>query len=143
MFVPTSCILSARSIPGRTSIRSRAPYITLGQKKAFERIVTGKDPEKLAPVLDHEEVARFLNAVDGMRNRVDAGDSLRGRFAYRRGGALEGCLYRQPTNVTPHRGCEGRPLPVRDAVPAAFGHSSRLPEAGTAPLMVVSGLGAS
>jgi integrase/recombinase XerD len=44
--------------------------ITLGQKEAFERIVSGKDPEKLPPVLDYEEVARFLNAVDGIRNRV-------------------------------------------------------------------------
>src|SRR3974390_2485152 len=33
--------------------------ITLGQKEALERIVTGKDPEKLPVVLDHEEVARF------------------------------------------------------------------------------------
>jgi integrase/recombinase XerD len=44
--------------------------ITLGQKEAFARIVTGKDPEKLPPVLDYEEVARFLKAVDGTRNRV-------------------------------------------------------------------------
>jgi integrase/recombinase XerD len=44
--------------------------ITLGQKEAIERIVTGKDPEKLPPVLDYEEVACFLKAVDGMRNRV-------------------------------------------------------------------------
>ena len=44
--------------------------ITLGQKEALERIVTGKDPEKLPAVLDHEEVARFLKAVDGIRNRT-------------------------------------------------------------------------
>ena len=44
--------------------------ITLGQKEAFERIVNGKHPQKLPPVLDHEEVARFLKAVEGMRNRV-------------------------------------------------------------------------
>jgi integrase/recombinase XerD len=44
--------------------------ITLGQKEAFERIVTGKEPEKLPPVLDYDEVARFLQAVDGLRNRV-------------------------------------------------------------------------
>src|SRR5215472_8778350 len=44
--------------------------ITLDQKEAFERIVTGKHPEKLPPVLDHEEVARFLKAVEGLRNRV-------------------------------------------------------------------------
>jgi integrase/recombinase XerD len=44
--------------------------ITLDQKEALERIVTGKDPEKLPAVLDHEEVARFLKAVDGIRNRT-------------------------------------------------------------------------
>lgn len=44
--------------------------ITLGQKEAFERIVTGKDPEKLPPVLNSEEVVRFLQAVVGLRNRV-------------------------------------------------------------------------
>jgi integrase/recombinase XerD len=44
--------------------------ITLGQKAAFERIVTGKEPDKLPPVLSREEIARFLQAVAGMRNRV-------------------------------------------------------------------------
>jgi integrase/recombinase XerD len=44
--------------------------ITLGQKEAFERIVSGKEPEKLPPVLNREEIARFLNAVTGLRNRV-------------------------------------------------------------------------
>jgi integrase/recombinase XerD len=44
--------------------------ITLGQKEAFERIVTGKAPEKLPPVLNSEEVVRFLQAVVGLRNRV-------------------------------------------------------------------------
>jgi integrase/recombinase XerD len=44
--------------------------ITLGQKEAFERIVSGKEPEKLPPVLNPEEVVRFLEAVAGLRNRV-------------------------------------------------------------------------
>jgi len=44
--------------------------ITLGQKEAFERIVSGKEPEKLPPVLSREEIARFLEAVTGLRNRV-------------------------------------------------------------------------
>jgi len=45
--------------------------ITLGQKKkALERIVAGKAPEKLPPVLNSEEVVRFLQAVAGLRNRV-------------------------------------------------------------------------
>lgn len=44
--------------------------ITLGQKEAFERIVSGKEPEKLPPVLNREEIVRFLGAVTGLRNRV-------------------------------------------------------------------------
>lgn len=44
--------------------------ITLGQKEAFERIVNGREPQKLPPVLDSEEIARFLAAVTGLRNRV-------------------------------------------------------------------------
>jgi site-specific recombinase XerD len=44
--------------------------ITLGQKEAFERIVSGKEPEKLPPVLSRDEITRFLAAVAGLRNRV-------------------------------------------------------------------------
>jgi len=44
--------------------------ITLGQQEAFERIVSGKEPEKLPPVLNPEEIVRFLGAVAGLRNRV-------------------------------------------------------------------------
>jgi site-specific recombinase XerD len=44
--------------------------ITLGYKEALERIVTGREPEKLPPVLSPEEIACFLEAVAGVRNRV-------------------------------------------------------------------------
>jgi integrase/recombinase XerD len=44
--------------------------ITLGQKEAFERIVAGREPQKLPPVLSPEEIVRFLAAVKGFRNRV-------------------------------------------------------------------------
>jgi integrase/recombinase XerD len=44
--------------------------ITLGQKEAIERIISGKEPEKLPPVLNRDEIARFLTAVKGFRNRV-------------------------------------------------------------------------
>jgi integrase/recombinase XerD len=44
--------------------------ITLGHKEALERIVTGKEPEKLPPVLNPEEIVPFLEAVVGLRNRV-------------------------------------------------------------------------
>lgn len=44
--------------------------ITLQQKEAFERIVFGREPEKLPAVLSAEEIVRFLDAVAGLRNRV-------------------------------------------------------------------------
>jgi site-specific recombinase XerD len=44
--------------------------ITLQQKEAFERIVFGREPEKLPAVLSSEEITRFLNAVTSLRNRV-------------------------------------------------------------------------
>ena len=44
--------------------------ITLGQKEAIERIVFGREPEKLPPVLNADEITRFLEAVAGLRNRV-------------------------------------------------------------------------
>ena len=44
--------------------------VTLGQKEAVERIVSGREPEKLPPVLNPEEITRFLEAVAGLRNRV-------------------------------------------------------------------------
>ena len=44
--------------------------ITLGRKDAIERIVNGKEPEKLPAVLNREEIVRFLGAVAGSRNRV-------------------------------------------------------------------------
>jgi integrase/recombinase XerD len=44
--------------------------VTLGQKEAVARIVSGREPEKLPPVLNPEEIVRFLDAVAGLRNRV-------------------------------------------------------------------------
>jgi len=44
--------------------------VTMGQQDAFERIVNGREPEKLPPVLAPDETVRFLEAVVGLRNRV-------------------------------------------------------------------------
>ena len=46
--------------------------VTLGQKEAFERIIFGREPEKLPAVLNAEVevVLRFLEAVEGLRNRI-------------------------------------------------------------------------
>ena len=42
----------------------------MGQQQAFERIVNGRNPEKLAPVLTPDEIARFPEGAAGLRNRV-------------------------------------------------------------------------
>jgi len=44
--------------------------VTLGRKDAIERIVSGREPDRLPPVLNREEIVRFLKAVEGTRNRV-------------------------------------------------------------------------
>lgn len=44
--------------------------VTLGQAEAFERIVGGRKTDKLPLVLNAGEIARFLQAVPGLRNRV-------------------------------------------------------------------------
>jgi integrase/recombinase XerD len=44
--------------------------VTLGQAEAFERIVGGRKQDKLPLVLNAEEIARFLQAIPGLRNRV-------------------------------------------------------------------------
>ena len=38
----------------------------MGQKEVFERIVFGKEPAKLPPVLNAEELVSFLEAVTGL-----------------------------------------------------------------------------
>jgi site-specific recombinase XerD len=44
--------------------------VTLGRKESLEQIVFGREPEKLPAILSADEVARFLEAVAGFRNRV-------------------------------------------------------------------------
>jgi site-specific recombinase XerD len=44
--------------------------VTLGRKDAIERIIAAREPTKLPLVLSAEEVARFLEAVPDLRNRV-------------------------------------------------------------------------
>jgi site-specific recombinase XerD len=44
--------------------------VTMGQQEAFERIVNGREPEELPLVLAPDEIARFLESVAGLRNRV-------------------------------------------------------------------------
>ena len=63
--------------------------ITLGQKEAFERIVAGKEPQKLPPVLSPEEMVRFLEAVKRKAQACCADDGLCGGFAGVRSRALK------------------------------------------------------
>src|SRR3954470_22598002 len=44
--------------------------VTLGWTDAFERIVAAREPQKLPVVLSADEIARFLEAVPGLRNRA-------------------------------------------------------------------------
>src|SRR5438552_16017311 len=44
--------------------------MTLNQSEAFERIVTGREPQKLPVVLSADEIVRFLEAIPGLRNRA-------------------------------------------------------------------------
>ena len=44
--------------------------ITLGRSDANEQIVAAREPQRLPVVLSGDEIARFLEAVPGLRNRV-------------------------------------------------------------------------
>jgi integrase len=95
--------------------------ITLGQKEAIERIVFGREPEKLPPVLNADEITRFLEAVAGQRGR-----------------ASEGRLDRQRADADPRRGRQRRQGPLRHAVAAALGDPSGLLAASEAKSLAVS-----
>jgi hypothetical protein len=113
--------------------------VTLGQKEAVARIVSGKEPEKLPPGLNPEEIIRFLEAVAGLRNRVALTTAY---AAGRRGCAPEGFRDRQHADVDPRRARQRRQRPLCDAVAAPAGRSSRLLAAGAARSVAVSGPGA-
>ena len=116
--------------------------ITLGQKEAFERIVAGKEPEKLPPVLSPEEIVRFLEAVTGLRNRVALTTAYAAGLRVGEVVQPEDRLDRQRTDVAPHRGRQGWQGSLRDAVAAAPEDPPRLLEAGTAEFVAVSRPGA-
>ena len=116
--------------------------ITLGQKEAFERIISGKEPEKLPPVLNREEIARFLNAVAGLRNRVALTTAYAAGLRIGEVARLKVELDRQRTDVDPCRECQRRQGSLRDAVAPAPGDPPHLLEAGPAEFVAVSGPGA-
>ena len=106
--------------------------ITLGQKEAFERIVTGQEPEKLPPVLSPEEIVRFLEAVAGLRNRVALTTAYAAGLRVGEVVAPEGRRDRQQADADPRRERQGRQGSLCDAVAAAAGDSARLLAAGAA-----------
>jgi integrase len=77
--------------------------ITLGQKEVVERIVTGKEPEKLPPVLNREEVTRFLAAVVGLRNRVALTTARAAGLRVGEVASLKISSIDSVTDVAPHR----------------------------------------
>jgi site-specific recombinase XerD len=112
--------------------------ITLGQKEAFERIVSGREPERLPPVLNREEIARFLVAVPGFRNRVALATAyaagLRvGEVVRLKVGSIDS------QRMLLHIENKGRQGSLRNAFPAAARDSSDLLEAGAAEFVAVSG----
>jgi Phage integrase, N-terminal SAM-like domain len=116
--------------------------ITLGQKEAFERIVSGKEPEKLPPGSQSRRDCPFPRGSCRTAQSRCTGDRLCGRLADRRGGASEARLDRQRTDVAAHRGRQGWQGSLCDAVAAAAGCSAGLLAAGAAECMAVSRPGA-
>src|SRR4051812_48765658 len=105
--------------------------VTLGQKEAVARIVSGREPEKLPPVLNPAEIVRFLDAVAGLRNRVAlttayAAGLRVGEVARLKVSAIDS------TRMLIHVEHGRRPRPLCDAVAAPAGRSSRLLAAGAA-----------
>ena len=100
--------------------------VTLGQKEAFERIVFGREPEKLPAVLNAEEVVRFLEAVEGLRDPYRADHCLCCRLAGQGSHASEDRLDRQRADADPHRDGQRRQGTIRHAVAAPSLHSPHL-----------------
>ena len=97
-------------------------------------IVSGREPEKLPPVLNPEEIVALSGSGCGLAQPCRADDGLCGGSAGRRGCAPEGPRDRQHADVDPRRARQRRPRPLCDAVAAPAGRSSRLLAAGAAQL---------
>ena len=95
--------------------------VTLGQKEAVARIVSGREPEKLPPVLNPEEIVALSGSGCGLAQPCCADDRLCGGSAGRRGCAPEGLRDRQHADVDPRRARQRRQRPLRDAVAAPAG----------------------
>jgi site-specific recombinase XerD len=69
--------------------------VTLGRKEAIERIISVREPQKQPLVLSAEEVARLLEAVPALRDRV----ALVTAYAagLRVGEVMRGCRRRSAT----------------------------------------------
>ena len=115
--------------------------VTLGQKEAVARIVSGRSPRSFRRCSirgDHP----LSGSGCGLAQPCRADDSLCGGSAGRRGCAPEGLRDRQHADVDPRRARQRRQRPLCDAVAAPAGRSSRLLAAGAARSVAVSGPGA-
>ena len=112
--------------------------VTMGQQDAFERIVNGREPEKLPPVLAADEIARFLEAVVGLRNRVALTTAYAAGLRIGEVCRLKVSLDRQRAHADPCRMRQGRQGPLRDAVAASARYSARLLAARAARPVAVS-----
>ena len=112
--------------------------VTLGRQEAFERIVNGREPEKLPPVLTPEEIARFLEAVTGLRNRVALATAYAAGLRIGEVCRLKVSLDRQQAHADSHRRRQGREGSLRDAVATSAGYSARVLETSPPRPMAVS-----
>ena len=106
--------------------------VTLGQKDAIERIVFGREPEKLPAVLNADEVVRFLEAVEGLRNRVALTTAYAAGLRVREVTRLKVASIDSTADADPRRSGQRRQGAIRDAVAAPPRDSARLLAAGAA-----------
>ncbi|MHC2627336.1 integrase [Bradyrhizobium huanghuaihaiense] len=109
--------------------------VTLGRKEAIENIISAREPIKQPLVLSAEEVARFLEAVPALRDRVAL------VTAYAAGLRVGEVSRLKPSAIdskrNPDHRRQGRQGPLRNAVAAAVQHPAILLVSGqTAPLAV-------
>jgi integrase/recombinase XerD len=74
--------------------------VTLGRSDANEQIVAAREPQRL-PVVCGDEIARFLEAVPGLRNRVALTTAYSAWSARRRGRSSDCSCHRQQPDADP------------------------------------------
>jgi site-specific recombinase XerD len=112
--------------------------VTMDQQDAFERIVNGREAEKLPPVLAPDEVARFLEAVVGLRNRVALTTAYAAGLRIGEVCRLKVASIDRRAKTDPCRMRQRREGPLRNAVAASARCSARLLAARASRHMAIS-----